>query len=103
MLEVISFRFLWASFVSGAMNLANTAAAILAFNYASGKSNRHFLIYNLGGMVVRMFVLLLIFFVVLKFFNLDKFGFIFTFFVSYFIFLSIEINYFRLKVLKGNS
>jgi hypothetical protein len=35
--------------------------------------------------------------------NIDKYGFIFTFFFLYFISLILEINYFRIKTLRKNS
>jgi hypothetical protein len=101
--NVVSYEFLSASFYAGIINALNVTAALLAFNYTLNKSNSAFLIFNMGGMVVRLFVLLGIFLIFLKFLNIDKSGFIFTFFFLYFISLILEINYFRIKAIRKND
>lgn len=101
--NVVSYEFLSASFYAGVINALNVTASLLAFNYTLKKSNSSFLIFNMGGMVVRLFLLLAIFLIFLKFLNIDKYGFIFTFFFLYFISLMLEINYFRIKSLRKNN
>lgn len=96
--SVISYAFLNASFYSGVINILNVLASLLAFNYSMNRSNKIFLIFNVGGMILRMFLLLAIILILLKFLNIDKYGFIFNFFILYIVFLAIEVNYFRLKI-----
>ncbi|MGE5498000.1 MAG: hypothetical protein ACM3Q2_08025 [Syntrophothermus sp.] len=101
--NTVSYAFLSASFYAGLINLLNVAAAVAAFNLSLRKSQNMFLIYNMGGMVARLFILLAIFVIFLKFLNIDEYGFIFTFFVLYFVSLILEINYFRIKAVKNKN
>ena len=64
------------------------------------KSNKTFLLYNLGGMPVRMVIMLVLVFLTIKFLKIDEFKFIFAFFLLYVLFLVYEINIIRLKVEK---
>lgn len=91
-------EFLNASFYGGAINLVNILAALFAFNYSVDKDNTTFLLFNMGGMLVRMFLILGSVIIFLKFLNIDKYGFIFTFSVLYISFLVVEVNYFRVKI-----
>jgi len=99
----VSYEFLNASFYAGVINGLNAVATVLSFNYALGKSGSLFMIYNMGGMVARMFILLIVILILLKFLNIDKYGFIFIFFILYFISLALEINYFRIQVTEKKS
>jgi len=98
LLNVFNTAFLVASAVSGLINIANFLASIWAFNRGFKKSNKEFLIYTLGGMGIRLFFVLLLVFISIQFLNIDKYGFIFTLVLMYFISLIIEVNYFRKKV-----
>jgi hypothetical protein len=55
------------------------------------KSDKSFLILALGGMVFRMFLTLILIVLVLNFLNVSMYSFIFTIFISYIYFLTIEI------------
>lgn len=99
----ITSGFLEASFYSGALNLLNVTAAVILFNYAVRKSNKQFLIFNFGGMTVRMMLLLIIIFVFFKATTIDKYGFIILFFVFYFVLLIFEINHFVLEAKSKNN
>jgi len=98
LLNVFNIAFLIASAVSGLINIVNFIASIWAFNRGFKKSNKEFLIYTLGGMGIRLFFVLLLVFISIQFLNIDKYGFIFTLVLMYFISLIIEVNYFRKKV-----
>ena len=52
------------------------------------------MIYNLGGLSLRLFALLIIFVLVIKFLNIDKYAFILVFFLFYFITLVIEVLFY---------
>lgn len=91
---IISHTFFIASIYAGILNLVNSLVAILLFNKVSEKSYNLFLLANLGGMIGRMFFILISVVVVIKFLNIDKYGFILVFFVYYFCLLLIEIWYF---------
>lgn len=65
------------------------------------KANNLFLIYNLGGMGVRMVIMLVSVFLVIKFLKVDEFKFIFTFFLLYVLFLIYEVDIIRSKVEKA--
>jgi hypothetical protein len=98
LLNVINTGILIASALSGLINLVNFLASIWAFNRGFKKPNKEFLIYTLGGMGIRLFFVLLLVFISIQFLNIDKYGFIFTLVLMYFISLIIEVNYFRKKV-----
>jgi hypothetical protein len=55
------------------------------------KSDKSFLILALGGMVFRLFLTLILIVLVLNFLNVSMYSFIFTIFISYIYFLTIEI------------
>ncbi len=98
--DVISELFLFSAIYAGVLNLLNSLAAFFLFKYSFGKSNNIFLIANLGGMGVRLLFLLIAVFIFIKFLNIDKYGFILTFFIFYFFLLIFEIYYFKNKVEK---
>lgn len=97
LLNYITIEFLTASIYSGLLNLANAFTAIAIFNVAVKKNNKGFLIFNFGGMTVRLLLLLISIFIFFKLTDIDKYGFIILFFVFYFVFLIYEINHFVLK------
>ncbi len=76
------------------LNFANSLIAISAFSFSASKSDKSFIFFNLGGMVVRLFALLFLIFVIIKFLIIDVYEFILVFFVFYFIQLGVEIFHF---------
>ncbi|NOX17144.1 MAG: hypothetical protein GXO87_02550 [Chlorobi bacterium] len=76
------------------LNFINTGLALLFFAYSKDKSNQTFLIFNLGGMVFRIFFMLTIIIILIKFLKIDIDAFILVFFIFYFSLLSYEITYF---------
>lgn len=93
--QIINYTFLLSAVYAGVLNIINFAAASLAFNWSQKKDNNKFLIYNLGGMGVRLFFLLTSVYILLNFLKIDSYAFILVFFVFYFIFLIIEVYFFH--------
>ncbi|MGK9477458.1 hypothetical protein ACSSV9_11635 [Melioribacter sp. OK-6-Me] len=69
----------------------------LLYKKSTEKGNKIFLLYNLGGMGLRMILVLLLIFLSLKFLKIDKYGFIFAFFIWYILFLIVEIKAVKAK------
>ncbi|NJD23549.1 MAG: hypothetical protein FIA82_12935 [Melioribacter sp.] len=67
-----------------------------SFNYSNGKSNKIFLIFIIGGMGIRLFLMLASVFVSIKFLKVDLVGFIFGFFIWYVFLLIYEISIVRI-------
>jgi hypothetical protein len=68
--------------------------AVKLFNISYKKGASSFMIYNLGGLGLRLMVLLVIFVLVIKFLNIDEYGFILIFFLFYFISLIFEVIFY---------
>lgn len=70
------------------------------------KSDNSFLLLVLGGMVLRMFLMLIMIIVALEFLNVSMYSFIFVIFISYVYFLIIEIYHLAIqktgKISKNN-
>ncbi|OGU53910.1 MAG: hypothetical protein A2V66_17050 [Ignavibacteria bacterium RBG_13_36_8] len=91
--DIISKPFLYAVHYAVIINLVNSSIAFLLCEFSFRKSNKTFLISVIGGMSIRLIILLAVIFISLEFLNIDKYGFILTFFIFYFYLLIIEINY----------
>lgn len=83
-----------------AISFINFIVFIVLAEFSNKKSNKVFLIYNLGGMAIRMVLMLVLVFLTIKFLKIDEFKFIFAFFLLYVFFLIYEIHIIRLKVEK---
>jgi hypothetical protein len=94
-LQVIDQLILVSAVYAGLLNIINFVTASAAFIWTLKKDNKKFLIFNLGGMGVRLFFLLLGIFILLKFLKIDFYAFILVFFVFYFIFLIVEVYNFH--------
>ncbi len=66
-----------------------------SFNYSVKKSNKIFLLFAVGGIGIRLFLMLAAVFVSIKFLKVDLVGFIFGFFICYFFLLIYEISIVR--------
>jgi hypothetical protein len=95
--QIIDQLFLNSAIYAILFNIINFVAAVYLFKSSLGKSNNTFLIKNLGGMGLRLIILLLVIFISLKFLNIVRYGFILVFFIFYFVYLILEINFFRLS------
>lgn len=92
--EIISQILFHSIIIAEILNIINLLLALAAFKYTVRKSNQEFLFFNLGGLVARMLGLLFTILIILKFLNIDKDGFILSFFIFYFSQLTVEIGYF---------
>ncbi|NOX64440.1 MAG: hypothetical protein GXO85_01265 [Chlorobi bacterium] len=77
------------------LNLFNLSAALLLYFLSINRSNQVFMMLNLGGMGVRVLLLLIGFLIALIFLEIDKYAFIFVFLILYSLSIFIEIKYFH--------
>lgn len=101
---IVAYSF---SFVSGAFfKSVVIGGAISTFNFLLGffaikiglKSSRDFFFRAiLGGIVLRLFLVLVLVFISLKFLNINENSFIFSILFFYILYLSIEIIYLNMK------
>ncbi len=100
-LNIISLLFFTSSLLAAGLNLLNAFVAVKLFQISYKKGSSSFLIYNFGGLGIRLMGLLVVFLIIIKFLNIDKYAFIFIFFLFYFISLILEV-FFYIKY-KENS
>ena len=62
-----------------------------AYTYSIKKSNKTFLLFTIGGMGVRLLLMLVLVFISIKFLKVALLGFIFALFIWYIFFLIFEI------------
>lgn len=98
--DVISQTFFISSIYAGLLNLINAFLAVKLFNLSYKYGGSMFMIYNLGGLGIRMIFLLIIFVLVIKFLNIDKYAFILVFFLFYFISMIFEVMFYLKKAKK---
>ena len=79
------------SIYAGILNIINSVIAVKLFNISYKKGASSFMIYNLGGLGLRLMLLLIVFVIVIKFLNIDEYGFILIFFLFYFTSLVFEV------------
>ena len=105
LLNFISSQFFNASLVAIGLNVFNFGFAVFLFHKSLEKSNKSFLFYNLGGLVIRLFILLIAIVLILNSLKIDKYGFILQFFIFYFLLISLEIAIFHKTTLdrSGNN
>ena len=72
--------------------ILNFIVFILLSGFSSAKSNQIFLFWSLGGAFIRLFMILVLIFVSIKFLKVDLVAFIFTFFIWYVVLLIFEIS-----------
>jgi hypothetical protein len=90
----------WTAFLTGGtLTTLNFYLGILSFNLALNASHNRFLAIVLGGMLIRLFLMLGVVYAGLIFLQIRRDVFIFVIFVFYTIYLVAEIFYFYL--LKG--
>jgi hypothetical protein len=99
---IYSFSFIsetfFVSVLTGtALSVFNFLLGILAVKIGLKSSRSIFLKAILGGMVLRMFLLLAMVFISLKFLNINENSFIFSILFFYILFLIIEIIYLYMK------
>jgi len=85
--QLLTFSILYA----GAITILNFILFSFMYVKSVHKKNKSFLIINLGGMVLRLILVLLAVFIIIKFLKVDVIGFIFTLLILYILFLIAEI------------
>lgn len=95
----ITPQFFIASLLAAGLNMFNFGIAVTLFEKSLEKSNQSFLFYNLGGLGIRMFILLVAMIFILNSLKIDKYGFILQFFIIYFLLISLEIAIFHKTML----
>ena len=69
----------------------NFSLGVLSIHFGFEKSDNIFLIFVLGGLVIRLFLMLILIVIALKFLFVSLYSFIFTTFILYFYYLIVEI------------
>lgn len=87
-----------AAAIGALLSTANIIAGYLSIEYAFNKSMTRFLKTILGGIGIRMFVLLIAMFFVIQVIKLHVLAFTISLFIYYVIFLVLEIFYIDQKV-----
>src|ERR1035437_4188033 len=97
-INIISFDFLKSFIIAGVITYLNFVAGYLFLKFSHNKSDNIFLIMIMGGMLLRLFMILLLVFISLKFLDIKTGVFIFVIFFFYVFYLLIEIlNLYREK------
>ena len=96
-LGILSIQTIYPILFGSFLSILNFAIFLVMFRYSIQKSNKFFLLFSIGGIILRLFIMLVIVFVVLKFLKIDVFGFIFAFFLWYVFFLAFEISIIQSK------
>jgi hypothetical protein len=91
--SLISFEFFKSFIIAGVITYLNFISGYLFLKFSNNKSDNIFLIMVLGGMILRLFMILLLVFISLKFLDIKTGVFIFTVFFFYVFYLFIEILY----------
>lgn len=94
-LNFIDSKILISCGAAGVITFLNYFAASYLFKISIRRSTGDFMVLALGGMVLRLFLLIIVVVLVLKFLNIDKYAFIFTFLMFYFSLLILEIRFYH--------
>jgi len=96
----ISFDIMKSFFLAGFITYLNFALGFASITFGIGKSANVFLVSVFGGMVLRLFMMLIMVFISLKFLDIRVGVFIFVILFFYIVYMIIEIFYLLMK--KGN-
>lgn len=92
-IKIISFDFLKSFILAGFITYLNFLLGYFFLAFSKGKSDTIFLIMIMGGMLLRLFFMLLLVLISLKFLDIRTGVFIFVIFFFYVFYLLIEILY----------
>jgi len=81
-------------FLGWVIVLLGVLIGIRTFELAKKKDNKNFLKIYFGGMILRLFILLSLIFVSLKYIGINPLSFLFSLFIFYIINQIIELRYF---------
>lgn len=92
-IKIISFDFLKSFILAGFITYLNFLLGYFFLVFSKGKSDTIFLIMIMGGMLLRLFFMLLLVLISLKFLDIRTGVFIFVIFFFYVFYLLVEILY----------
>ena len=92
-INIITFDFFKSFILAGVITYLNFVSGYLFLKFSHNRSDNIFLIMILGGMLLRLFLILLLVFISLKFLDIKTGVFIFVIFFFYVFYLLIEILY----------
>jgi hypothetical protein len=92
-INIISFDFLKSFIIAGVITYLNFVTGYLFLKFSNNKSDTVFLLMIMGGMILRLFMMLLLVFISLKFLDIITGVFIFVIFFFYVFYLLVEILY----------
>lgn len=92
-INIVTFDFFKSFILAGIITYLNFASGYLFLKFSQNKSDNIFLIMILGGMLLRLFIILLLVFISVKFLDIKTGVFIFIIFFFYVFYLLIEILY----------
>ena len=95
--DIINITIELSIFLALFLNIINLFLALLFYNFSKNRSNQTFLLFNLGGMGVRIFFLLISFTLSLIFLEIDKYAFILVFLIFYSMSIVFEVRHFNSK------
>ena len=95
--DIINISIELSIFLALFLNIINLFIALLLYNFSKKSSNQTFLLFNLGGMGVRIFFLLISFTLSLIFLEIDKYAFILVFLIFYSMSIVFEVRHFNSK------
>jgi F0F1-type ATP synthase assembly protein I len=90
-LEIMTLNIGYSILIGISIATINFLLFIGAYAYSIKKTNKTFLIFNLGGMGIRLLIMLSLVFISIKILKVGLLGFIFALFIWYIFFLIFEI------------
>ncbi len=91
LLKIVDLSFFISFEYSAILGLCNYLLFVSFSHFSIKKSNKTFLLVNLGGMILRLFLMLIVVLLVLNYLKVDQYAFIFGFLFWYLFFLVFEI------------
>ena len=90
-LAVIPSKYNSAILLASAIVYINFIIFVLTYYLANKKDTKTFIIYTLGSLIIRLFLMIIAVILSIKFLKIDVVGFIFAFFIWYIFLLIFEI------------
>ena len=90
-LAVIPSKYNSAILLASAIVYINFIIFVLTYYLANKKDTKTFIIYTLGSLIIRLFLMIIAVILSIKFLKIDVVGFIFAFFIWYIFLLIYEI------------
>ncbi len=100
---LVSSDIITAYYYGAGLNLINFLIAFGLFTFSAEKSTNNFIAITLFSIVFRITIMLIGVIIIIKMIIINKTAFIFTFFIIYFIFLILEIVYYKHRLIKKNK